>query len=158
VPLIQINQILLCDGSRQISVINESEYASDVIWNMGDGTILNDWEPVHEYAQDGEYIIVATLTSEVCNVEDVHTVLIQRLQIPNVLTRNGDGKNDAFKIGSIGSVDLTIYTRWGTKVYRQLDYQNDWSAEGLSNGIYYYEVVLENKEICNGWLHLLDTN
>ena len=63
-----------------------------------------------------------------------------------------------FKIASIGRVDLTIYTRRGTKVHSQNDYQNDWFADGLSNGIYYYEVVLENKDICNGWLHLLDTN
>jgi hypothetical protein len=44
----------------------------------------------------------------------------------------------------------------GTPVYNQNDYQNDWYAEGLTNGVYYYEVVLENLEVCNGWLQLLD--
>jgi hypothetical protein len=94
IPQIQVEQIALCDGSRQISITNDSENAMDVIWNMGDGTILSDWEPIHEYAQDGEYSVVATLANEECTVVDIHYVHIQGLQIPNVLTRNGDGKRN----------------------------------------------------------------
>jgi gliding motility-associated-like protein len=158
IPQIQIDQIAQCDGTRRISVINESQHARDVIWDMGDGTVLNEWEPVYEYTQDGEYRVVATLTNEECTVLDIHNVLIQKLHMPNVLTRNGDGKNDALKITASGPVDITIYTRWGTTIYSQENYQNDWLGEGLTSGIYYYEVVFESKEVCNGWLSLLDGN
>lgn len=157
-PFIVFERTGLCVGSRVISIANESLNATAISWTMGDGVMLDDWQPVHEYTQDGEYRIIGTLVNEVCTVEVVQDLVIRQLHIPNVLTRNGDGKNDEFKITSSGPVDLTIYTRWGTKVYSQVDYQNDWLAEGLANGIYYYEAVLENKEVCNGWLHLLDTN
>ena len=157
-PFLQIERSGLCDGSREIRVVNESLNATAISWSMGDGTLLDDWEPVHEYAEDGEYRIVAKLVNEECVMEVVHDMLIQKLQIPNVITRNSDGKNDALKITSSGPIDITIYTRWGTAIYSQEDYQNDWQGEGLTSGIYYYEAVLESKEVCNGWLSLLDGN
>lgn len=153
---IRIERSGLCEGSRVIKIINESTNTTAISWDMGDGNVLDDWEPLYEYQQDGVYKVVATLVNEVCVVEVVHDVIIQKLHIPNVLTPNGDGKNDALKISSSGPVDIAIYTRWGTTVYSQKNYQNDWQAEGLANGIYYYDVVLENNEVCNGWLHLLD--
>ena len=155
---IRIERSGLCEGSREVRIINESINTSSISWDMGDGTLLNEWEPVHEYQQDGTYTILAKLVNEVCVAEVLYDVVIQKLHIPNVLTRNGDGKNDALKISASGPVDISVYTRWGTAIFTQKDYQNDWQAEGLANGIYYYDVVLENKEVCNGWIQLLDGN
>lgn len=61
--------------------------------------------------------------------------------IPNVITPNGDGKNDQFVIKGLdlypGS-QLEIFNRWGNQVYRSENYNNNWKGEGLSAGIYYY--------------------
>lgn len=63
------------------------------------------------------------------------------LFIPNVVTANGDGKNDYFFIRGIeqypGS-ELEIYNRWGSQVFRAVNYSNNWGGAGLSGGIYYY--------------------
>ncbi len=62
------------------------------------------------------------------------------LDLPNVITPNGDGKNDQWKIANIGRANnaLRIYNRWGNLVYSISNYNNDWSGGGLDAGVYYY--------------------
>ena len=153
---IRIEQSGLCEGSREISIINESINATGIMWSFGDGDILEDWQPSHTYLQDGQYTVTGKLENEKCEIEVKIDIDIAKLNIPNVLTRNEDGINDALVITSSNPVNVTIFTRWGTKVYSQINYQNDWSGEGLVNGTYFYEVILENNEVCSGWIQLLD--
>lgn len=61
--------------------------------------------------------------------------------IPNMITPNGDGKNDVFKVPQLESFsnnELTIMDRWGNRVYTVKGYQQDWGGEGLSEGTYFY--------------------
>ena len=62
-PIILFERTGLCEGSRVISIVNESLNATAISWTMGDGTLLDDWQPVHEYSQDGEYRIIGTLVN-----------------------------------------------------------------------------------------------
>jgi len=67
------------------------------------------------------------------------------LFIPNVFTPNGDGVNDFFFIRNMpedSPTSVSVVNRWGKKVYENSDYQNDWDANGLADGIYYYTVGL----------------
>ena len=67
----------------------------------------------------------------------------------NVFTPNDDGANDVFFIQGIeehpGST-LEIYNRWGNVVYQKRNYNNDWDMEDLSEGTYYFVLVLRNGE------------
>ncbi|MGY0040698.1 T9SS type B sorting domain-containing protein [Pedobacter sp. NJ-S-72] len=81
--------------------------------------------------------------------------------IPNVITPDGDGKNDRFVIVGIehypGSV-LMIYNRWGNQVYSATNYDNSWTGDGLSGGTYYYILQLkigQNTKGYKGWIELL---
>ena len=63
----------------------------------------------------------------------------------NVLTPNGDGQNDALVFRELSKStlnELTVYNRWGTVVYRRINYQNDWmgtlDGRSLPAGNYYY--------------------
>jgi gliding motility-associated-like protein len=63
------------------------------------------------------------------------------LLIPTVFTPNGDGINDAFEIRGVDQFaenDLVIVNRWGGEVYKQNNYKNNWSGDGLNEGTYYY--------------------
>lgn len=68
------------------------------------------------------------------------------VEIPNVFTPNEDGVNDIFKIKGIdkGQWSLVIYSRWGNIVFYTDDYKNDWEAENVGSGVYYY--ILSNYE------------
>lgn len=153
---VKIERPDLCHGSREIAIKNNSENVLNTTWMLGDGTLIETGIGNYEFPADGEYVLNGRLENQKC-VEDISIpVTIKKLNVPNVLTRNEDGKNDKLVITSALPVDLTIYTRWGTKVFEEENYQNDWRGEGLVSGVYYYEVVLESKEVCTGWVHLLD--
>jgi gliding motility-associated-like protein len=65
------------------------------------------------------------------------------LQIPNVVTRNGDGKNDLLQLGNIDfhrPVKLSLFNRWGTTVFQTNDYQNNWPTEAIPAGTYFLVV------------------
>ncbi|MBL1407162.1 Ig-like domain-containing protein [Sphingobacterium faecale] len=80
------------------------------------------------------------------------------LDIPNIITPNGDGKNDEFRIKGLELYDrvvLTIVNRWGNEVYKSNAYNNDWNGLGLSEGTYFYvlELVKGGKsEVHKGWV------
>jgi gliding motility-associated-like protein len=77
-----------------------------------------------------------------------------RLLIPNAFTPNGDGVNDAFSVvpfeGLESVLELTIYDRWGKKVYVGSGATAAW--DGLINGrpapsdVYVYQLLVS----CNG--------
>lgn len=71
----------------------------------------------------------------------------QALEAMNIMTPNGDGKNDFLIIKNLDYYpdhSLRIFDRSGRIIYQKVNYQNDWdgSIEGspLAEGTYYYVV------------------
>jgi len=80
--------------------------------------------------------------------------------IPNVITPNGDGKNDFFIINGVESFpfnELLVLNRWGQVVFSENNYQNNWNGVykntniSLKTGTYYYtlRIVDGNNESYN---------
>jgi len=62
------------------------------------------------------------------------------ITIPNVMTPNGDQRNDYFVIRNLLQYDhrpLIIKNRWGRTVYQSDQYNNDWNGMGVPDGVYY---------------------
>jgi gliding motility-associated-like protein len=77
------------------------------------------------------------------------------LFIPNIFTPNEDGKNDTFFIRNMpANSKLIITNRWGKEVFSAEDYQNDWTATNIADGMYYYRLVVEG-EAKTGWVEIL---
>ena len=67
------------------------------------------------------------------------------ITIPNVFTPNGDGANDTFYIENLDAhpnSHVMIFNRWGNLIYEDANYQNNWTAPGVSDGVYFYIVHL----------------
>jgi gliding motility-associated-like protein len=71
--------------------------------------------------------------------------------IPNVITPNGDNRNDLFAIEFIENfpgVRLKIFNRWGNMVFENDDYgryqeaNGGWDPEDLPGGVYFFELEL----------------
>jgi len=80
------------------------------------------------------------------NNVSVDTKEITGLKIPNVFTPNGDGKNETFFIERLdlySENQLTIINRWGSTVYEKKGYLNDWTANGLVDGTYFYVIKVK---------------
>ncbi len=85
------------------------------------------------------------------------------LFVPGGFSPNNDGINDVLIIqNSLGrKVHLEIYNRWGNRIYKSADYQNDWNGrctEGIHIGddvpvgTYYYVVILDGKDKMSGYI------
>jgi len=80
------------------------------------------------------------------------------LFVPNLITPNGDGKNDSLVIETtIPDVSVEIYNRWGDRIFSAIQYKNEWKADNVNDGVYYYYVA--NKNVCGterkGWIEIL---
>ncbi len=103
------------------------------------------------------YTIIVT---DQCLFQDTIVVNLQTVDcniiIPNVVTPNGDGVNDFFRINGLenfpGST-LTSYNRWGNKIYSSDDYKNDWSPK-VSDGTYFYIVNVSDGRKFNGFFQV----
>lgn len=85
------------------------------------------------------------------NVECVDIDACGSVWFPNVITPNGDGKNEFFFADSISSVQkfrITIFNRWGETVYETEDPFFKWYGKAQNNGqdcadgVYFYEGVV----------------
>lgn len=89
--------------------------------------------------------------------------IISEVMIPNVITPNGDGKNDVLQIDGLELYtenNLSIFNRWGNEVYRSNGaYKNDWNGNGLNEGTYYYLLKIKAKDgstrSTTGWITLI---
>ncbi|WP_345953832.1 CshA/CshB family fibrillar adhesin-related protein [Mucilaginibacter sp. PAMB04168] len=87
---------------------------------------------------------------------------VSLLQIPNLFTPNGDGINDVFEIRGLEKFaenELVIVNRWGNEVYHKVNYQNNWTGEGLNEGTYYYilKVRTTDWQVLKGYITLMRT-
>lgn len=87
---------------------------------------------------------------------------IAGINIPNVFTPNGDGKNDLFVIPDLAQykdTELIIVNRWGGEVYQAKNYQNNWTGNNIAEGTYFYSLKVKNangeQEEFKGYLTLL---
>jgi gliding motility-associated-like protein len=110
----------------------------------------------------GTYWLAYKTTGTACLKSDTIRIYYKEclddLRIPNVLTPNGDGRNETFEImGAKGTTwNLVIFNRWGVKVGNYEDYQNDWNAAGLDNALYFYTLISQQSgKIFKGWVQVL---
>lgn len=139
-----------------------TQYES-VILN-GDGNGVPTWSPSENLSDPNNFNPSAspiksttyTLTlANAFNCLSYDTVMVSVIiPIPNAITPNGDGVNDTFIIDKIKEYEkskLTVFSRWGLKVYDASPYKNEWDGKStngvvLPDDIYYYELEYGNGE------------
>jgi gliding motility-associated-like protein len=102
----------------------------------------------------GDYTISVTNDSTGC----VTTSRWHIFTITNVITPNGDGKNDKFIIKNVQADShrkLIIFDRWGKKVYETSNYQNDWEAKNNPAGTYFYVLELPDGRSTKGFITVI---
>ncbi len=143
--------------------INKTEYCEneDVKLDLPEGNFEIEWLDGFVYTgkieETGNY---RAKFSGSC----LDTIIVFNIQINefdnslkgiNVFTPNGDGYNDLFKpysenINSEG-FSLTIYNRWGRKVFETRDPKIYWDGTNFSQGTYFYNLEYQN---CDGQIEM----
>lgn len=126
------------------------------VWLLGNGDTLRGPQPdPYQYAKPGRYTITAQAFRGTCRLSTSQEVEIEPpLEVPNVITPNGDGRNDRLDLGRTG-LKLEVYNRWGKSVLLTENYPNDWGP-GVPNGTYYYLLTAPSGAKCKGWIQVMD--
>ena len=129
--------------------LNGTEYGTTLFyWSPGgllsDSLILN---PAATLSDTTVFIIYGYGLDPICFVSDtvVINVIENVLEVTNLFTPNGDGVNDNWTVNDLDEVancKVSIYSRWGIKVFEAEPYMNDWDGtedgKQLPGGAYYY--------------------
>ncbi|MCG9879032.1 MAG: gliding motility-associated C-terminal domain-containing protein, partial [Bacteroidia bacterium] len=146
--------------------MSDSTLASSYIWRVykPDGTVHteilvpSDDDPKYHFGlldlknDTGSFLVcIWAMTEGLQNCYDsvcktVTNNFTTEIEIPNVFTPNGDGKNDTYKVKVSGDelFELTIWNRWGGKVFETTDSKLGWNGkvnntgEESPEGTYYF--------------------
>jgi gliding motility-associated-like protein len=133
--------------SQPVFTYNLSANATSYVWDFGDGTISNGFNPVHYYQQGGTFDVTLIANNE-WNCPDTFTVVGATtgevsgdIEFPNAFTPNSNGPtggaydpmgydNDHFfpKYQGVVKYDLEIFNRWGELVFVSNDVRLGWDG------------------------------
>jgi len=129
-----------------------------VLWSTGEQTtsITVDTQ--------GIYNVVVTDVNGCKSSGLIRIVVLEKKKFSymNVITPNGDGINDLWKIDDIKQYQpckLAIYNRWGDELYSNNNYNNDWNGtykgKSLPEGTYYFVLVTKDGIVYKGAVNIL---
>jgi gliding motility-associated-like protein len=155
----------LCSGDPALVAVTAIDGSLPYTYNWttisGPTTLPNPTGNSNSFipASSGTYVVV---TRDGCNVMRLDTinVNVQDCDVvpPNVFTPNGDGTNDVlifFGLENFPGTALTVYNRWGNKVYEDADYNNDWNGSGVVDGTYYYILQKSDGTSMTGYITVI---
>ncbi len=139
--------------------------------DLGDGSFTYTFPNDSIRTVNFSYLICSAVCPNLCDSAMIFLVreepMIEPVDLdalPNAITPNGDGLNDALifdimltRPQDFPNPELVIFNRWGDVVYRQQPYDNNWqgtnqSGGELPEGTYYFinRLSLEETEILSG--------
>jgi gliding motility-associated-like protein len=163
----------ILNGKMQVVNFNGGTIPYDIRIELDSAAVggqfyQTDWEEVlrnsnlqyqktYERIPAGRYN-VQVMDSVGCVIELVGRVPLDTdIYVPNIFTPNEDGYNDIFFIRNLPVADakLTVTNRWGKQVYSSGSYQNNWDANGIVDGIYFYRLKVSDGDPITGWVEIL---
>ena len=143
-------------------------------WTWGDGTsepyIPGD-NPKHSYGnQHNNYTIKLSISNDGGCLDSTYRSICYKdtilIFIPNAYSPNGDGRNDVFRISTIGPTELEmiIYNRWGEILFRSKDLNFTWdgkhNGKTVPDGFYVYRLTYKSPKTGslqrNGVIHIVN--
>ncbi len=130
-------------------------------WDFGAGfpvlKTVSDTMIVLPYVTAGKQTIQLTSTwNNSCEFSQKLNVEIPESLIPNLITANDDGVNEAFILPLPEEISkIEIYNRWGGPVFKNLGYKNAWKPDDLEAGSYFFRLLYASGQGCSGWLQVV---
>ncbi|AWH86422.1 hypothetical protein HYN59_15485 [Flavobacterium album] len=172
-----------CENTRTIHIIEKPAFGVTVAESCNNGsftlealplegsfdpaTAAFSWEGPDSFAANagkvfiakpGEYS-VAVETQEGCRGSMVYNVVSANCNIQRGISPNLDGRNDYFDLAGFDIEELSVFNRYGLKVYNRKHYTTEWSGqsdngEALPDGTYYYVIKTVAGQPKTGWVYI----
>ena len=177
---IVIQDLQGCEASSTASILTDEEFSFPLvdtlyILNGNPETVMlpdganYTWSPMFDLECNDNCSVVEILVTEEtiftvtattfdgCEATQTITVIpIKGVIVPDIISPNGDGDNETFQVEGIENFpqnELSVYNRWGERVYYAQPYSNTDPWDGFRNGrivphgAYYYILELNVTEI-----------
>lgn len=130
-------------GSTQLNAVGGTTY----FWTPTSGLSGNTVpDPVARPNESTTYTVETTVDG--CTFTDFVNVTVERLVNPaNTFTPNGDGINDTWLVTGLlerPQAEVSVYDRWGQRVYHSIGYKDPFDGAGLPTATYYWYISLND--------------
>ncbi|MFK7983590.1 MAG: gliding motility-associated C-terminal domain-containing protein, partial [Saprospiraceae bacterium] len=162
-------ELFFNDTLTEIDLLNNDKLPFDLGWTIEisepfTGTVVDRGEGFIDYIPRKNFYGTDQLMYKICaedcpvycdstQVDFVIDVMDKNNDcfVPNIITPNGDGYNDAFVVPCLETYPkntIRIFNRWGDEVFAAAPYNNNWEGtykfSPLPNGTYFYFITLTN--------------
>lgn len=147
---------LLKHENQFIELSVDAKNADEIVWEMGDGTILYGNRVQHYYEEPGDYKVEVFASNEISEKYDDLAIKVEKKgeikRLPNVFTPNKRGRFDKFFIESEGidEFNLTIFNNKQEIVYQTDDSSFEWDGmhwkkhTPVESGDYFYVIIAKD--------------
>jgi gliding motility-associated-like protein len=108
---------------------------------------------------------IKAVSSSNDNIVSFSNMVVLNIEITvsgaNVITPNGDEINEYFVFENLSvypQKELMVYNRWGAEVFHSGNYENNWNAPNLNDGVYFYHLkygsIAKDKNY-KGWIQVI---
>ncbi len=168
-----INETDVCAGYKfsvaPIAGAGEYVWTVPAGWKInGQGSASVTLESPGPITSPVQIAVVAKSANGVCtsntltfDVEPGQVGIEDELKVYNAFSPNNDGKNERWTVNGLMNYpdnELVVINRWGSEVFRQKGYKNNWDGKGLAEGTYFYILkvrLCDNREVTyKGYLML----
>ncbi len=168
--LIIVNPIPLANAgpNQDLTFVFQTNLEAELIlpetgyWSLSSGTgLISDIHSPSTFVSDlslGDNSFLWKVQNGHCEADTTVHIIVHDLFVPSVITPNGDGKNDYFKLSEgIGQVELIIIDKWGNEEYSNNNYSNNWDGKNnqgmeLPNDTYFYLLKFSNGRVKKGYI------
>jgi len=146
----------------QLEAVVSGSTSGNYVWQPAVGLSCTTCaNPVSTLSNDVNYSVRYTDASSGCFVDGTVAIRVNPAAgaafIPTAFSPNNDGKNDLFRVGgnNIKDVYLTVYNRWGEKVFEEKSALPAWDGtfkgvlQPLGTYVYYATVTFNDNSKSN---------
>ena len=132
------------------------------VWILDDSVVSLSPQWSNLYLTPASHVLCLAIQDAIGCVDTLcapFMVVPAEVSTPNVITPNGDNVNDALVFEYLEFYpdnQLQILNRWGNVIYTKSAYNNDWNGGDLEDGVYFYTLHINEKNLSyTGFFHLI---
>ncbi|MFN3640316.1 MAG: gliding motility-associated C-terminal domain-containing protein, partial [Flavobacterium sp.] len=162
-----------CVDENYILNIPNAPANTSIEWTNSNGmTVGNNSESFnvtqHLAGQSGNMSLPLTFFATVtdvngCSITNSYVIEAVYCGIQRGISPNGDNLNDFFDLRLLNVKHLSIFNRYGVKVYQKENYTQEWAGQTsdgkeLPTATYFYVIEFRNGESITGWIYVQREN